>query len=87
MAKATPPRPKMGDLIKQLPNTVTPIQEVRPVESVAKKEETEDLARLSSMWIPAGLNKRLKVHAAESGMTIREISIEAFELYFAQLAK
>lgn len=86
MAKATTPRPTMGDLIKQLPSTVTPIQEVRPVEPVAKKE-AEDLARLSSMWIPADLARRLKVHAAETGQTIREISIEALELYFAQLAK
>ena len=86
MAKSTTPRPKMGDLIKQLPNTVTPIQEVRPVETVSKKE-AEDLTRFSAMWIPADLNKKLKVHAAETGQTIREISIEAFEAYFTQMTK
>jgi len=87
MAKATPPRPSMGDLIKQLPNTVTPMQEVRPVDPPVTKKEAEELARLSAMWIPADLARRLKVHAAETDKTIREISIEAFGLYFAQLAK
>ncbi len=84
MAKTNTPRPSMGDLIKQLPATTTPIQEVRPVAETPKKE-MEDLVRFSSMWIPPVLAKRLKVHAAESGKTIREISIDAFELYFAQL--
>lgn len=81
MAKPTTPRPSMGDLIKNMPVDATPIQEVRPVEPVSKKE-AEDLTRFSAMWIPADLNKKLKVHAAETGKTIREISIDAFEAYF-----
>lgn len=86
MARSTTDRPSMGDLIKQLPANTTPIQEVRPVEPEPKKE-AEDLARLSAMWIPADLLKRLKVHAAETGTTIREINIDALNAYFNQLSK
>ena len=88
MAKSTTDRPSMGDLIKQLPATTTPIQEVRPVEADPKsKKEAEDLARLSAMWIPADLAKRIKIYAAETDMTIREIAIEAFNAYFARINK
>lgn len=88
MARSTTDRPSMGDLIKQLPANTTPIQEVRPVEPEPKsKKEAESLARLSAMWIPADLAKRLKIHAAETDMTIREIAIEAFSAYFTQITK
>ncbi len=85
MTKATE-RPRMGDLIKQLPNSSTPMQEVRPVEPESKKG-VETPGRISAMWVPAELSRKLKVHAAESGKTIRKISIEAYKLYFNQLIK
>ncbi|UFH57916.1 hypothetical protein [Spirosoma sp. KNUC1025] len=78
-------RPKMGDLIKQLPNVVTPVQEVRPVEKPKSAEEAD--VKISGFWGPADLAKRLKVHAAESGKSMRQISIEAYRLYFDQLSK
>lgn len=88
MAKSTTDRPSMGDLIKQLPTTTTPIQEVRPVDMDPKPiKEVEDLARLSAMWVPADLARRLKIHAAESGMTIREIAIKVLNAYFSQITK
>lgn len=73
-------RSALAGLLKK--NTDVPVmQEVRPVES--KKTEEEELARISSMWLPAALVKKLKVHAAESGKSIKQISIEAYALYFA----
>lgn len=85
MAKEKTDRPKMGDLIKSLPSVATPIQEVRPVET----KQTPEIAdvKISGFWGPPDLAKRLKVYAAETGKSMREISIEAYRLYFDQLDK
>lgn len=73
-------RPKMGDLIKQLPTVETPVQEVvRPVEQ--KKPEAEEQERISGIWVPKPLTRKLKVHAATTDMTQREIIIAALEMY------
>ncbi|MCK8495822.1 hypothetical protein M0L20_28410 [Spirosoma sp. RP8] len=83
MAKTTKTeRPKMGDLIKQLPEQSTPIQEVRPV--VVKAAEAE--VKLN-FFVPAELAKKIKVYAAENSTTIKDVSIAAYEQYFTQMNK
>jgi hypothetical protein len=77
-------RNALAGLLKKDADTPPPIQEVRPVES---KKDVEELARISAMWVPTELARKLKIHAAESGKTIREISIEAYETYFNQISK
>ena len=71
-------RNALAALIKKAPENPLPIQEVRPVP-VTKPEE--ELAKINGFWVPAELAKKVKVHAAESGKSIREISIEAYNLY------
>lgn len=77
-------RNALAALIKKAPENPLPIQEVRPV-AAAKPEE--ELAKINGFWVPAELAKKVKVHAAESGKSIREISIEAYELYFSHSDK
>ena len=77
-------RSALAGLLKKNADIPVPMQEVRPVES---RKETENTGRISAMNVPAELARKLKVHAAESGKTIREISIEAFEAYFNGLTK
>jgi hypothetical protein len=77
-------RNALAGLLKQNVETPLPIQEVRPVES---KKGAEEMGRISAMWVPVELARKLKVHAAQSNKTIREISIEAYDLYFNQLTK
>lgn len=84
MAKEKTDRPKMGDLIKSLPATSTPVQEVRPV---ATPKAEEELVKLSGVWVPKSLERKLKFHAVDSGKSLKEITIEAYEVYFAQLNK
>ena len=71
-------RPKMGDLIKQLPQTSTPVQEVRPVTTKLAEEEQ---VRINGFWVPADLGRRIKIHSATTDMTQREIMIKALEAY------
>lgn len=77
-------RTALAALIKKESETPLPIQEVRPVAVVKLEEE---LAKINGFWVPTELARRVKVHAAETGKSIREISIEAYELFFAQLHK
>ena len=77
-------RNALAALIKKAPESPLPIQEVRPVAAV---KPAEDQAKINGFWVPAELAKKVKVHAAQSGKTIREISIEAYELYFSQSSK
>ena len=69
----------------------TPIQEVRPVEqaptvipvstaTALNKGKSAGEAHLNC-WIPNELMQQLKIHAAKSGKSIKQISIEALELY------
>ncbi|GAB4042053.1 hypothetical protein [Spirosoma jeollabukense] len=66
----------------------TPIQEVRPVESAAApsapQPETVNTPRKEThvnFWVPEELMERLKIHAAKSKKTIKEIGNEALEAY------
>ena len=77
-------RSALAALIKQEPASPTPIQEVRPVET---KADFEELVRISGFWVPAELARKIKIHSAQTDKSIREISIEAYELYFAQIDK
>jgi hypothetical protein len=80
MAKSE--RPKMGDLLKKVPEITTPVQEVRPVV----QKSTEDEEKLN-FFVPASLARKIKIHKAESGKSIKDISIEAYHLYFEQISK
>ena len=83
MAKTIKPeRPRMGDLIKQLPEQSTPIQEVRPVAVKTAEAEVK-----LNFFVPADLAKKIKVYAAENGTTMKDITIMAYEQFFAQLSK
>lgn len=81
MAKVNNERPKMGDLIKKLPDIVTPVQEVRPIES---KKAGEEQVRINGFWVPSSLARSIKLHSANTDMTQREILIEALEIYLSK---
>lgn len=75
-------RSKLSTMLKSEP-VKTPIQEVRPVQPLpataglpAVREELH-----INFWIPQELMKRLKVYAATSGKTIKEVGIKALENY------
>lgn len=72
-------RPKMGDLIKKLPEVVTPVQEVRPVATKAPEEELE---KINGFWAPKALVKKVKIYAVENDLTQREVMIAALEAFF-----
>lgn len=77
-------RNALAAMIKKEPVSPTPIQEVRPIET---KTETEELARISGFWVPVELARKIKVHSAQTDKSIREISIEAYEMYFSQFTQ
>lgn len=70
---------QLGEKLKKEPPT-TPIQEVRPIDpgpatSTPKKEHHVNF------WVPESLMIRLKIHAAKSGTTIKQMGVEALEEY------
>jgi predicted HicB family RNase H-like nuclease len=65
----------------------TPIQEVKPVETIAELEpgkvaepEKKPEGQLN-VWIPKDLLKKVKVHSAETDQSLKEITIKALEAY------
>lgn len=83
MAKQSTPRPVIGDLLKSLPKTVTPVQEVRPVAEVtpAPKESKPEQVRINGFWVDAELGERFRIRGAKENKKPRQILIEALESY------
>jgi hypothetical protein len=86
MSKANKPtytdnRGKLGELLKT-PATATPIQEVRPVESVEPLPK-ENLRHIN-FWVSEQLMERIKIHSARSKKSIRQLGQEAFEQFLDQ---
>lgn len=78
-----PEKTRMSELLQKLPKSTTPIQEVTPVAKKRVKADEEETEKISGVWVPKSLAKRLKHHAVTSEKTIRQISIEAYELYLS----
>jgi predicted ferric reductase len=66
---------KLAERLKKVPSKI-PIQEVRPI--VQKEENQESHV---NFWIPNHLMEQLKIEGAKKKMTIKQIGIEAFNLY------
>jgi NRPS condensation-like uncharacterized protein len=77
---------KLGNLADKLKKEQprTPIQEVQPVkvETVPKEPEVQFNNR-----IPKGLLKRLKAYGLEYDESLKDINIEALNLYLSHKAK
>ncbi|WP_448698266.1 hypothetical protein ACFGVR_15725 [Mucilaginibacter sp. AW1-3] len=77
---------KLGGLAKKLKQErpKTPIQEVTPIkiESVVKVAEVQ-----FNNWIPKALLKRIKAFGVEYDQSLKDINIQALELYLSQKAK
>lgn len=66
---------KLAERLKKVPAKI-PIQEVRPI--VQKEENQKSHV---NFWIPNELMEQLKIEGAKKKMTIKQIGIEAFNLY------
>ncbi|MEO8947083.1 MAG: hypothetical protein ABI308_01645 [Mucilaginibacter sp.] len=77
---------KLGGLANKLKQErpKTPMQEVQPVkvETVVKGAEIQ-----FNNWIPKTLLKRIKAFGLEYDRSLKDINIEALELYLNQKAK
>ena len=77
---------KLGNLADKLKQErpKTPIQEVQPVkaELSAKVPEVQ-----FNNWIPKSLLKRVKAHGVEYDLSLKDINIQALELYLSHKAK
>ena len=77
---------KLGGLANKLKQErpKTPIQEVQPVkvQTVVKAAEVQ-----FNNWIPKTLLKRIKAFGVEYDLSLKDINIEALELYLSQKAK
>ncbi|MBS1519832.1 MAG: hypothetical protein JST50_02455 [Bacteroidetes bacterium] len=77
---------KLGSLADKLKQErpKTPIQEVQPVkvEAVVKVAEVQ-----FNNWIPKTLLKRVKAHGVEHDLSLKDINIQALELYLSHKAK
>jgi NRPS condensation-like uncharacterized protein len=77
---------KLGNLADKLKKEQprTPIQEVQPVkvDTVPKEPEVQFNNR-----IPKGLLKRLKAYGLEHEASLKDINIEALDLYLSQKAQ
>jgi hypothetical protein len=77
---------KLGGLADKLKQErpKTPIQEVKPVkaETIIKIVEVQ-----FNNWIPKTLLKRIKAFGVEYDLSLKDINIEALELYLSQKAK
>lgn len=86
MAKQSTNRPVIGDLLKSLPKTETPVQEVRPVPTPtsesAPKPKPEQV-RINGFWVNADLGERFRVRGAKENKKPRQILIEALEAFLA----
>jgi len=70
---------KLGNLANKLKQErpKTPMQEVQPVKvQAAKKPEVQ-----FNNWIPKGLLKRLKAFGLEHDQSLKDINIQALELF------
>jgi hypothetical protein len=70
---------KLGGLANRLKEETpkTPIQEVKPIPTATAKKEESQL----NVWIPKDLLKQVKVHGAETDLSLKEITIKALEQY------
>jgi len=77
---------KLGNLADKLKQErpATPIQEVMPVKAVQLPNEPE--VQFNNR-IPKGLLKRLKTFGLEYDESLKDINIQALELYLSQKAK
>lgn len=75
-------RASLAQMLKQKPQTPTPIQEVRPVATKSTELEVK-----LNFFVPADLAKQIKVYAAQNDMTIKDVSIAAYRLFFEQMSK
>ena len=77
---------KLGDLADKLKQERprTPIQEVQPVKvnTVPKVVEVQ-----FNNWIPKALLKRLKTYGLEHDLSLKDINIQALELFLKTLVK
>jgi hypothetical protein len=77
---------QLGDKLRSEPPKV-PIQEVRPVESIAgavptqKTKPTKSEEAHFNFWADKSLMQRVKIHSAKTEKSIKEICIEALEQY------
>jgi hypothetical protein len=77
---------KLGGLADKLKQErpKTPIQEVQPV----KAEPTVKVAEVQfNNWIPKALLKRVKAFGVEYDLLLKDINIQALELYLSHKAK
>jgi hypothetical protein len=77
---------KLGGLADKLKQErpATPIQEVIPIKAVAGPNEPE--VQFNNR-IPKGLLKRLKTFGVEYDESLKDINIQALELYLSHKAK
>jgi hypothetical protein len=70
---------KLGNLANKLKQErpKTPIQEVQPVKVTAVKDPEVQF----NNWIPKGLLKRLKAFGLEHDQSLKDINIQALELF------
>ena len=70
---------KLGNLAHKLKQErpKTPIQEVQPVKLQAAKDAEVQF----NNWIPKDLLKRLKIFSIEHEQTLKDINIQALELF------
>lgn len=79
----------LGDRLKK-EEVKIPIQEVRPVADPAQASTTKPATPKEAhvnFWVPDKLMERIKIHAAVSRKSIKEIGIEALEMYLKESAK
>ncbi|WP_276347994.1 hypothetical protein [Daejeonella sp. JGW-45] len=71
---------KLGSLADKLKNDQpkTPIQEVHPVKATTPIKSVE--VQLNT-WIPKSLLKRIKAYGLEQDLSLKEINIQALELF------
>jgi hypothetical protein len=77
---------KLGSLADKLKKErpETPIQEVLPVKIAAVSKEAE--VQFNN-WIPRSLLRKLKAFALESDQSLKDVNIQALELYLDTKAK
>jgi len=73
-------RKKLGAMLKS-ETPKTPIQEVRPVPSPEPVADAGHRSSHLNFWVEDQLMQRLKVYAAKSRKTIKQIGKEALEAY------
>jgi len=71
---------KLGNLADKLKQErpKTPIQEVKPIKASAAEKVVE--VQFNN-WIPKALLKRLKAYGLEHDLSLKDINIQALELF------